>query len=137
MYLIIRVLDLELRINSIEKVLEAIPVICTHPAASTGPPAPSSQTKEAAVSREEDEEDDAVQEPNMTSEIDNNRLIEPQHFDSTEDLSARLKKMSLGQLTDIASEKKIDLSLGSRKLTKKALIEKIIGASENNLTDRV
>lgn len=58
--------------------------------------------------------------------IENDNLISAEHLDTPSSRSARLKRMTLDKLVDIAKSQGIDVDTTSKKITKGKLIEKIL-----------
>lgn len=101
LYIILRLFEMDFRIYSVEKAL-----VKTVPVEST------------------------VKEDLVLSELSSKILIEPQHFDSSEDLSTRLRKLSITRLSEIAAEKNVStVDQDGKKLSKKSLIREIVSAS--------
>lgn len=135
-YLILRLFDLELRVDKLEQKKNITISLSPPPKASHShqhnddiPPlivgASGEYRQEDDVGGEDEEE--AHPDLLQTEEaIDNRLLIEPQQLDTTEEASARLRKLTVAQLTDIASEKKIPVVVGKKKLNKDALIKAIM-----------
>lgn len=125
-----KILDIELKVESIDKVLSRIPlsfVEKTPVEVVVAPPPPPYNQVEKQGLDEEGDDDEVIQ--IVTSELDDKQImLEPQHFDSPQEMSTRLKKMPISRLTEIASEKNISITpeSGKKRLTKKEIIEKIL-----------